>query len=958
VKLAQHRLEVDIHSIPYEITFGAVRENFGLCASLPNRLAFLYPGRAVNWIEKETLAEAHARRAAQREQELFAPGTMIQHYEIIRRLGKGGMGEVHLARDTRLGRLVALKFLRSVTQEAALRFVTEARATAQLDHENIVALYDIGEHHGMPYMVLEHVKGRTLAQWLEARAHTLPAGAVARVPPQRAAELMIPVARALIRAHEAGLVHRDLKPSNIMLGDNGNVRVLDFGIAKLLSEAPEAHLPDVEPSSHPKLFREGPETEEGVVMGTRAYMSPEQWAAGKIDARSDIWAVGIMLYRMVVGKHPLETIIPANLGMAVRKMDLPMPSVREVLPTIGKLGAIIDRCLIKVKEDRLGTARELLAELESVVRPRSGSTQGEEANPYTGLSAFQEQDAGRFFGREGLVEQVQGRLAELPLLAIVGPSGAGKSSLVRAGVIPALKRGGEAWESFILRPGPRPLMALSTLVLEHGSQRSSSDVETARQGTFDASVDRDGVYDLLKREPGRFGAELRARARRRRERVLLFVDQFEEGYTLAGEEERCAFLACLRGAADDASSPLRVILSIRHDFLDRVAATDAVLAELISRGTVLLGPMDREGLQRALVSPARAAEYDFESEALLADMLDTLSRTAGALPLLQFTASKLWEVRDRDKHLLTEAGYRDIGGVAGALASHADHVVGSMSETEKRWARAIFLLLVTPERTRAVVSRRELLTIGGASLADLERVLARLIDARLLLVEGANHEESTVELVHESLIERWPLLGRWLDEAQDDAKFRSRLRHAAKEWEASKRPEGLLWRGEAAEEARRWHRRKGSDSNVLLSAVERAYLLAVVNLTARSVRRRRQMVTIVMVGLGVVAVFVSYLWLRAEEQAARARNVGRLSAARELREDPTLALTLLREIEPGFVPRGWGEFSRRMLDAVTSAAVLEGHGPFEQAVWSPDGERLWLSSREGLMEWGDRKSVV
>jgi WD40 repeat protein/serine/threonine protein kinase len=932
--------------------------------------------------EKETLPEPQRAPKTRRDlQQQFAPGTMIRHYELIRHLGKGGMGDVHLARDTRLGRLVALKFLRSVSAEAAFRFATEAQATAQLDHENIVALHDIGKYEGMPYMVLEHVKGRTLSQWLEARANAVSSGALARVPPVRAAELMIPVVRALIRAHEAGLVHRDLKPSNIMLGDNGNVKVLDFGIAKLLRDAAQpkevqAPIAAVE-VRRLELLREAPETEEGVILGTRAYMAPEQWYGDKVDTRADIWAVGIMLYRIVAGKHPLEAITRENLGLAVGKMDVPMPSIREDVPTIGKLGAIIDRCLIKAKEDRLGTARELLAELESVARPRgAGSSHAEEVNPYTGLSAFQEQDAARFFGREGLVEQVQGRLTDLPLVAIVGSSGAGKSSLVRAGVIPGLKRGGEAWESFIMRPGPRPLMALATLVMDQ-AHPSSSDAETAPRGTIvEPNISRDGLHELFKREPGRFGAELRARARRRRERVLFFIDQFEESFTLADEDERKAFLACLRGAADDASSPLRLILSIRHDFLDRVAATDIALAELISRGTVLIGPMDREALKRALVAPALAVEYNFESEALLADMLDTLSHTAGALPLLQFTAAKLWEGRDRDKRLLTEASYRDLGGVVGALASHADHIVASMSETEKRWARGIFLLLVTPERTRAVVSRREISAMGGdASRTDLDRVLARLIDARLLLVEGANSDESTVELVHESLIQRWPLLGRWLDEAQDDSKLRARLRHAAKEWQTSKRPEGLLWRGEAAEEALRWHGRKGSDSSALLSAVEREYLLAVVNLSARSLRRRRQIVTVVMGGLAVVALCFSYLWLRAERettraeehaareraqgeetarQAVQARNAVRLSTAREVRDDPTLALALLREIEPGSIPRGWGEFSRRMLDSVVSAAVLQARGPVTEAIWSPDGQRIWLSSRDGLLEWGAR----
>src|SRR5262249_52377420 len=155
--------------------------------------------------------------------------------------------------------------------------------------------------------------------------------------------------------------------------------------------------------------------------------------------------------------------------------------------------------------------------------------------------------------------------------------------------------------------------------------------------------------------------------------------QFEEVYTLGPEDEREAFLACLAGAADDASSPLRVMVSIRHDFLDRVASSASALAEIVSRGTMLVGPLDRRGLERALVEPATAQAHRFEPEALVTEMLDALAGAASPLPLLQFTAAKLWEARDRERRLLTEASYRAFQGVGGALASHADRVLAAMS---------------------------------------------------------------------------------------------------------------------------------------------------------------------------------------------------------------------------------------------------------------------------------------
>src|SRR5262249_35448701 len=157
-------------------------------------------------------------------------------------------------------------------------------------------------------------------------------------------------------------------------------------------------------------------------------------------------------------------------------------------------------------------------------------------------------------------------------------SGAGKSSLVRAGVIPALKGGGESWEPFVMRPGSRPLAALSEILVQRASTLSGS-------ARCSIAPPDDDIEARMRRGPGLLGVLLRARARRGRERVLLFVDQFEETYTLAAEDDRRAFLACLSTAADDPSTPLRVILSLRHDFLDRVAATPGALAEQVSRGT-------------------------------------------------------------------------------------------------------------------------------------------------------------------------------------------------------------------------------------------------------------------------------------------------------------------------------------------------------------------------------------
>ena len=161
------------------------------------------------------------------EPSLIQPGTRVQHYEVIRELGSGGMGEVHLARDVRLGRLVALKFFYPSSREIATLLLVEARATAKCTHENIVVIHDINEHHGLPYLVLEYLEGKSLSGLHKDGG----------LPLVRIVEVMSSVARALDHAHNAGIVHRDLKPENIFVTANGVVKVLDFGIAKLLGAA-------------------------------------------------------------------------------------------------------------------------------------------------------------------------------------------------------------------------------------------------------------------------------------------------------------------------------------------------------------------------------------------------------------------------------------------------------------------------------------------------------------------------------------------------------------------------------------------------------------------------------------------------------------------------------------------------------------------------------------------------
>jgi serine/threonine protein kinase len=759
--------------------------------------------------------------AAAKPDEPIRPGAKVRQYELIRELGRGGMGVVYLARDTRLGRRVAMKFLLAGSHQLSERFLGEARATASCHHENIVVIHEVGQHERFPYMVLEYLEGQSLRGFIKGR----------QLGPQRVVELMLPVARALVRAHEQNIVHRDLKPENVFVTTSGTLKVLDFGIAALFSDKKPP-----KPASTAPVDDDFADTSTSTVSGTLPYMAPELFGDENADQRADLWALGIMLYEMLAGHHPIQPLTGDQLMRNILQLDQAMPRVAdEVAEVPYRLGQLVARCLQKRMEQRIATAREVLEELESLLPSRVHRQFREDESPYPGLVAFQEDEADRFFGRGRDVLQVTARLREHPLGAIVGPSGVGKSSFVRAGVIPALKSSGERWESFVLRPGRQPLHSMATMLQPLTTSAASIEAKMA---------EHESILQRLREEPGYLGAVLRSRAVQRHQRILLFVDQFEELYTLAPDEaERRAFTACLSGVADDTAAPLRVLVSLRSDFLDRVGE-DKRFAEEVTRGLVLLQPLGREALREALKAPVEQLGHAFETPEMIEEMVQALVSTPGALPLLQFAGSKLWEARDPRRKVLTDASYRQMGGITGVLAQHADQVVLALPPPMQRLARALFQRLVTSDGTRAIIGVPELADLAG-DVKDVQALVDRLVQARLLVVQGRGAEgsmmrdsaffDATVELVHESLITGWPLLRRWLDEGRDDAAFREQLRAAARQWHGRGKPQGLLWRGEAEEEARLWRARHAD----VVPPKEQEFLDAVFALATRAQRVRR-----------------------------------------------------------------------------------------------------------------------
>jgi serine/threonine protein kinase len=817
-----------------------------------------------------------ARGSTGESESTLAPGQRIHQFEVIRELGRGGMGRVVLARDTKLGRLVALKLMQVQSEARIQRFLAEARTTARCNHEHIVVIHEAGEWQGQPYLVLEYLEGSPLSTLMRGRA----------LSTRRALELVMPVVRALIRAHELGIVHRDLKPENIFVTRSGLVKVLDFGVAKLFADN-QVVLRDAE-LSEPEF----PQRTEGASgVGTIPYMAPEQWRGEEVDHRSDLWAVGVILWEMLTGQHPLGVASFEELRAKVPLLSEPMPAMAKVRPDLPvELVSIIDRCLEKRKVQRFGSARELSEALEplfpsSHVRPLSD---GE--NPYPGMRAFQEGEGDRYFGRKRDVEHLLSRIREHPLVGVVGASGVGKSSLVRAGVVPQLRSASESWEVLVTRPGRSPLSTLAGLL------------ETSLAGTdvLPSEASRHGaLLGELRDAPGTLGTLLRERARKRKGQILLFVDQFEELYTLCPDlSERRAYTACLAGVADDPSTPLRVVVSMRSDFLDRVAEDRHFLDRLTTQ-LFLLAPITAEGLREALLEPLERAHHALEAPELADEIVSALEGTAGSLPLLQFAAEKLWEARDRRRRLLTSESYRALGGVAGALATHADEVLASLSSQQRRLTRALFQKLVTREGTRALTELSELAELS-AEPSEVEWLIDHLTAARLLAVHPREDKGPAVEIVHESLITSWPTLRRWREETMEDAAFLQELRDAARQWDTRERPVDLLWRGELVDEAQRFqHRFRGE-----LTTRERQFLTAVLEQATLRARRTRRLtlaafafLLFVVVAGAVALVRVRSAELKAQQQRAAAEQAAERSKVAEQRVKQQLETIKRKESE-------------------------------------------------------------
>ncbi len=712
-------------------------------------------------------------------------GAVIRGYQLLQQIGSGGFGAVYRAYQPVVEREVAVKVILAEyanQPDFIRRFETEAQLVARLEHPHIVPLYDYWREPIGAFIVMRFLRGGSLRLLLQKGPLDHPA--MLRIVEQ--------LASALTVAHRNGVVHCDIKPENILLDDDGNTYLADFGVAKVINT----------------------ESEEGTA-GSLLYMSPEQINREPVTPRADIYGMGILLHELVMGRHPFLDLKPSQL--ITKHLKEALPAVQGSGPWVARVNTVIQTATAKQPNARYPDVltltdafRDALIGNGAVAHP---VPEVAPVNPYKGLRPFQQTDAADFFGRKALVEQLVARLAEggplANFLAVVGPSGSGKSSVVKAGLLPALRAGAlpgsDKWFSAEMVPGSHPFKELETALLGIAVDPPADLSEQLR-------ADDQGIVRAL-------GSLLPADA----PALLLVIDQFEELFTqVEAEAERRLFLAALRAAVLAPGSRLRAVITVRADFIDRPLLYEGIGALMGKRIEFVL-PLTRPELEEAIVGPVQRLGMSVDPE-LVNRIVAEVNEQPGALPLLQYALTEVFE--RRSGQTLTLQAYLDSGGVIGALGRRAEEVFNSLDATGQAMTRQLFLRLISlGDNTED--TRRRVLWSELASLAEGDPSLGIVRDAftryRLLTLDRDPETRApTLEVAHEALIREWGRLRGWLDTSRAGIQSQRALTAAAVDWLKSGKDPSFLLGGARLAQFEEW----SAVTDLQLTLEERDFIAA------------------------------------------------------------------------------------------------------------------------------------
>ncbi|MBF2009491.1 MAG: WD40 repeat domain-containing protein [Chlorogloeopsis fritschii C42_A2020_084] len=604
-------------------------------------------------------------------------------------------------------------------------------------------------------------------------------------------------------------------------------------------------------------------------------------------------------------------------------------------------------------------------------------------NPYKGLLAFQEEDSDRYFGREKQIEKLWNVFRtlhedttqpEVPLrlLPILGPSGSGKSSLARAGLIPELARrplpGKSQARVAVLVPGTHPVEALATVLARIATNDQTPVAKTREFAEELKRINDTNLYDGLRRIANVL-PEIAISP------LVVLVDQFEELYSLCNDlSERQIFIENLINAASDRSGCVSVIITLRSDFLGETQRNPA-LNQVIAKQGVIVPAMSKEELRRAITKPAKIAGYLLDEAVVNLLLKDTEGRE-GALPLLQFALTRIWEgLRISVEPIKT---LEQIGGVGGALADEAQRIYQSLNQEEKKIAQRVFLGLVQLGEGTSDTRRRTNIHSLVSYKDEPERVrkvIGRFTHpgVRLLTLSSLDGKE-TAEVTHEALFANWGQMREWLDSSRGDIRFQRRLDEAARIWDENERPEGNLWRNPDLNLLGKYYER-ASDNMTTLQVeffnasvnAEEARNQAAIKAEQERKRQRQVLIGVLSTGLlltTTTAGFAAYQWQSAERRRIEQTAI----TAKNLLSDYPLqgmvsAISLVGQSRSPFLNFPNQSFPQPILDSLFSAVEISREenllkvpqGYVSSIAISTDGQTIISGGEDGTVRMWNRK---